>query len=138
MASFRREFDRFFDSFIEREPGELAQRRWIPEVDVVETPEEITVKADIPGMEEKDLTVTLSENNLILKGEKKKEKEEKDKHYHRVERSRGMFERIVPIPVSVDQAKISVEYKKGVMEVHLPKMPEAKSKAIPIKVKKEE
>ena len=135
LSTLRREMDRLFDSFT----GRNAEREDVvmaPSVDVIETAEEITVKADIPGIDEKDLSVTLSESNLIIKGEKKSEKEEKDKHFHRVERRFGSFERVIPIPVSVDPEKITADYRNGVMEIHLPKTPEAKPKVIPIKVAK--
>ena len=137
LSSLRREMDRLFDSFVGRgEGGERESVMLAPNVDVIETNEEITVKADLPGIDEKDLSVTLSENNLIVKGEKRSEKEEKDKHFHRLERRNGFFERVIPIPVSVDPAKITADYQNGVMEIHLPKKPEAKPKVIPIKVSK--
>jgi HSP20 family protein len=122
--------DRLMDTFWERAtfPGE----RWMPELDVTETSEEIVVKADVPGIEEKDLSVSLSGDNLIMKGERKAEKEEKGGHFHKVERSYGTFQRIVALPVTVDAENIKAEYKKGVLELHLPKKAEAKAKEIPI------
>jgi HSP20 family protein len=92
------------------------------------------VKAEFPGMEEKDISVTLSGDNLMIKGERKSEKEEKDKQFHRIERSYGVFQRTIRLPVGVDADKIKADYVKGVLEVHLPKKAEVKPKEIPIKV----
>jgi len=127
LESFRREMDRLFDSF-------FGQRT--PRVDVVESDTEILVKVDIPGMEEKDLSVSVSGDDLIVKGERKLESEEKKKQYHRIERSYGTFHRVIPLPSTVDAAKINAEYNKGVLETHLPKKAGAKAKQIPISVKK--
>ncbi len=110
------------------------RERWIPAVDVAETKDEIVVKVEAPGMDEKDISVTLSGDNLMIKGEKKSEKEEKDKHFHRIERCYGSFQRVIGLPVSVDQEKIKADYAKGVLEIRLPKKAEAKPKEIPIKV----
>jgi HSP20 family protein len=135
LTSMRRQMDRLMESFFGREPGLPAVERWAPAIDVAETKDEILVKAELPGMEEKDISVTLSGDNLMIKGERKSEKEEKDKHFHRIERSYGSFQRVIGLPVSVDQEKITAEYKKGVLEVHLPKKPDLKPKEIEIKVK---
>ena len=135
LATFRRQMDRLFESFFGREPLGWPEERIAPPVDVAETTEEILVKVEVPGIDEKDLSLTLSGDNLLIKGERKAEKEEKDKHFHRKERWQGLFQRVIALPVSVDQEKISAEYKKGVMEIHLPKKPEVKPKEIPIKVK---
>jgi HSP20 family protein len=135
LSSFRRQIDRLFDSFFGRESSLWPEKRMAPLVDVAETAEEITIKAELPGMEEKDVSVSLSGENLIIKGERKGEKEDKNKTFHRMERWYGSFERVVPMPVSVDPEKIKAEYKKGVLEIHLPKKPEVKPKQIPITVK---
>ena len=135
VSTFRRQMDRLFDSFFGREPFLGSRERSLPAIDVAETPEEITVKAELPGMEEKDISVSLSGENLTVKGERKSEKEEKDKSFHRIERWYGAFERVIPLPVSVEAEKIRAEYKKGVLEIHLPKKPEVKPKKIAINVK---
>jgi HSP20 family protein len=134
LSSIRRQMDRLWDSFFERE--EAPAGLWAPEIDISETPEEILVKADVPGIDQKDLSVTLSGDNLTIKGERKEEKEENGKHFHRVERRYGGFHRSVPLPVSVDATKISAEYNNGVLEIHLPKTAESKPKEIKINVKK--
>lgn len=134
LSSIRRQMDRLLDTFFERE--ETPAGIWAPDIDVSENSEEFIVKADIPGISEKDLSVTLSGDNLIIKGERKEEKEEKGKHFHRVERRYGSFQRSIPIPVAVDSEKIKAEYSNGVLEIHLPKTAEAKPKEIKISVKK--
>jgi HSP20 family protein len=106
-----------------------------PTCDMEETENEIVVKMDVPGIDEKEITLTLSGDNLIIKGERNTEKDEKKKHFHRMERFQGTFERVLPLPLTVEKEKINAEYQKGVLEVHLPKVPEVKPKEIPIKVK---
>jgi HSP20 family protein len=134
LSSIRRQMDRLLDTFFERE--EAPAGIWAPEIDVSENSDEFVVKADIPGINEKDLSVILSGDNLIIKGERKEEKEEKGKHFHRVERRYGSFQRSIPLPVAVDSDKIKAEYSNGVLEIHLPKTAEAKPKEIKISVKK--
>lgn len=134
LSILHRQMDRLMDTLWDKEF--FSGERWAPALDVTETPEEILVKVDVPGIEEKDLNVSLSGGNLIIKGERSTEKEEKDKHFHRVERSFGSFQRIVALPVAVDADNIKAECHKGVLELHLPKKAEAKAKEIPIHVKK--
>lgn len=135
LSSFRRQVDRLFDSFLGREPSLWPKERSIPPIDVIETADEVVIKAELPDMDEKDVSLSLSGESLIIKGERKGEKEEKNKHYHRMERWCGIFERVVSLPVSVDQEKISAHYRKGVLEIHLPKKPEVKPRHIPITVR---
>ena len=134
LSTLRRQMDRLLESFFGREPMLFERERWVPSVDVAETKDEIVVKAEVPGMEEKDISVSLSGDNLMIKGERKSEKEEKDKQFHRIERSHGAFQRIIGLPVAVDSDKIKANYVKGVLEIHLPKKAEVKPKEIPIKV----
>jgi len=134
LLSLRQQMDRLFESFTAQEPVSISESRWAPSIDVAETNEEILVKAELPGIDKKDVSAMLSGDNLIIKGERQSEKEEKDKHFHRVERSYGAFNRVIPLPVSVDQDKIKCDFSKGVLEVHLPKKPGAKPKEISINV----
>ena len=135
LSSFRRQVDQLFDSFFGREPAFWPRERNLPPIDVVETAEEVVIKAELPDMDEKEVSLSLSGENLIIKGERKGEKEEKDKHFHIMERWFGVFERVEPLPVSVDQEKISAHYRKGVLEIRLHKKPEVKPRHIPITVK---
>jgi HSP20 family protein len=106
---------------------------WMPRVDVEETEKEVVVKADLPGVEPKEVEVSVLEGNLILRGEKKEEKEEKGKNFHRVERFRGTFYRELPLPAGVDPDKVAAAYAKGVVTVTIPKKPAAVPKKIAVK-----
>jgi HSP20 family protein len=137
LTSLRRDIDRLFDSFFEsgsRIP--IADADWMPRFDLIESVDSLVIKADLPGMNEKDISVSLSGDNLVFKGERKLEKKEKEKQYHRVERRFGSFQRIIPLPVTIEGSKIKAEYKHGVLTLNLPKKPEARPMEIPITVDK--
>ena len=104
-----------------------------PSVDIFEEGDEVVVKADIPGVKKADLDVTITENSLTLRGERKQEKKVKEKDYHRVERSYGSFSRSFRLPENVNGSKAKAEFKNGVLEVRLPKTKETKQKKIEIK-----
>jgi HSP20 family protein len=105
---------------------------WNPAVDIFENDNEVVIKAELPGMNAKDIEVKLENNILVLKGERRFEKETKEENYHRVEREYGTFSRAFTLPVAVNAEKVSAEYKDGVLKVVLPKSEEIKPK--PIKV----
>ena len=107
-----------------------ATTTWSPAVDIFETEGEIVVKAELPGMERKDITLNLEKNVLSLKGQRHFEKETKDDNYHRIERSYGAFSRAFSIPATVDEEKIRADYKDGVLKIILPKKEQAKPKQI--------
>lgn len=107
---------------------------WSPAVDIYETDHDIVVKAELPEMKEKDLDIRLVNNTLTLKGERKFEKETQEENYHRVERAYGAFSQSFTLPTSVDQDKISAEYKDGVLKITLPKKVETKSKQIKVNI----
>src|SRR5204863_8080157 len=109
-----------------------ATTTWSPAVDIFETEAEIIVKAELPGMEQKDITLHLENNVLSLRGERKFEKEAKDENYHRIERSYGAFSRSFSIPATVDDENIRAEYKDGVLNIVLPKKEQARPKQINI------
>jgi HSP20 family protein len=134
MSSLRQEMDRLFDRFFETRPDEVpVLGDWVPDMDVSETKDAVVVKAEIPGLDPADIQVSLQENTLIVKGEKKREKEEKDEHYHRVERTYGSFVRTVRLPVAVEGEKVSAAFKNGLLTVTLPKTAAAKPTPIPVK-----
>jgi HSP20 family protein len=91
------------------------------------------VKAEIPGVEQKDVSVSLENRMLTIMGEKHREKEEKDEKYHRVERSWGGFTRTIALPTGVDTEKVNATFKDGVLTIKLSKTPEAKGTTIPVK-----
>jgi HSP20 family protein len=103
-------------------------------VDVIETEKEINVSAEIPGVESKDIDVSVEDGMLTIKGEKKYEREEKEKGQYRMERSNGSFERAIELPVEVDESKAKAEFKKAVLRLTLPKRPGTPSrrKKIPV------
>ncbi len=106
---------------------------WTPAVDVAETPEKVTVKAELPGIEPKNIDISMVGDVLTIKGEKKSEREEKKENYHLVERSYGSFSRALRLPAAVDADKIEAKYDKGVLTVTCPKKEPIKPKAIEIK-----
>ena len=107
---------------------------WAPSVDIAETPEAFEIKAELPDVKKEDVKVSVEEGQLRISGERKQEKEEKGKRFHRVERSYGSFMRSFSLPENVDDSKLSAEYKDGVLKVVLPKTEKAKPKAIAVKV----
>src|SRR5512137_1534764 len=132
----KRDMDRLWDSFLEGAPRRRSEEReeWLPSLDVSETKNELVVKAEVPGMDRRDIDISLSDGVLTIKGEKKQEKEEKEADYHLVERSYGAFVRSVHLPKEVQGDKISASYKGGILKIVLPKSEEAKKKEIKIKV----
>jgi HSP20 family protein len=134
MTGFKREMDRLFDRFLEPVWPEMpALGEWEPKLDVTETKDAITVKAELPGVEQKDISISIQEGVLTFKGEKQAEKEEKDKRHHRIERSYGAFYRSVALPAAVDSSKAAATFKDGVVTITLPKAAEAKGTIIPVK-----
>ncbi len=107
---------------------------WIPPIDLSETGDKVTVKTEIPGIDPKEIDISIQDNTLIIKGEKKAEKEEKNKNYYCMERRYGSFSRSISLPASVDVNKITAEYKNGVLEINLQKREEIKPKQISVKV----
>ena len=99
-----------------------------PRVDVTETDKNLEVKVELPGMERKDIDITLDNDLLVIKGEKKQEKEEKGERFHRIERNYGSFHRSVRLPVEVDSKKINASFKDGVLTVTMPKTVTGKEK----------
>jgi HSP20 family protein len=139
---FREQINRLFDDFFfGRELTPFRAEPWYgafqPHIDVKESAKEITVSAELPGMDEKDIEVLLSGDSLTIKGEKKEEKEEKENNYYRMERRYGSFQRVIPLPVEIDTKKVDASFKKGILHVKLPKTTQAKSSAKKITVKSE-
>ncbi len=140
FAMLRREMDSMFDNFFrgfELEPFEGRIGTFAPRIDVSETDREITVSAELPGLDEKDIDVSLSDDMLTIKGEKKDEKEDKGKDYYRMERSYGSFSRTIPLPVEVQADKVDATFKKGVLTVTLPKSEQAVKAAKKVTIKAE-
>lgn len=135
VSRLRSEMDRLWDEYFGtgRRAFRPMEEAWLPAVDVSETGDKITVRAEIPGMEAEDIDISMVGDTLVIKGEKKAEKEEKDENYHIVERSYGSFSRSMKLPATVDPDKVDATYKNGVLTIVLPKKEEVKPKAIEIK-----
>lgn len=112
----------------------IAVAEWSPLVDITEDEKEYLVKAELPEMKKEEIKINVHDDVLSISGERKYEKEEKGKKYHRVERAYGSFMRSFTLPEDADGSKVSAEYKDGVLRVHLPKSEKAKPKAVEIKV----
>ena len=127
---FNETFSRFFDG------GESGSRSWAPAVDIYETDQDVVLKAELPGVDPKDVEIRVEDGTLYLKGQRKFENEVKEENYHRVERSYGSFTRSFALPSSVNSEKAKAEYKDGLLTLTLPKREEAKPKTIQINVSK--
>jgi len=137
LVSIEDEMDSLFDDFFVRGPRHRGWyvQRWNPAVDISENDGNIHVDVEIPGMKKEDIKVSLENNVLMLKGEKKQEREFKEENCHRLERRYGSFVRSFELPVPVQADKIKASYKNGVLKIDLPKAEEVKPKEIPIEVK---
>ncbi len=112
----------------------LTVAEWSPLVDITEDEKEYLVKAELPEIKKEDVKLTVQDNVLSISGERKSEKEDTGKRYHRIERAYGSFLRSFTLPEDADGAKVSAEYKDGILRVHVPKSEKAKPKAIDVKV----
>jgi HSP20 family protein len=136
MDQMRGEMDELFTRFLGL-PAEVPTiapgALWAPRVDVSETDKAFMVKADLPGVEPKDVEVSVRDGVLTLKGEKREQREEKQKNFHRTERFVGRFFRSIPLPAGADEEHVEAITTKGVLTVSIPKMPEAQPKKIAVK-----
>jgi HSP20 family protein len=112
----------------------LSFAEWAPAVDIQETDTEYVIKADLPEVKKEDVKVEFNDGVLSVEGERKQEKEEKGKKFHKIEREYGKFVRRFALPTEIDASKLTAEFKDGVLNMHLPKSPDSKPKAISVKV----
>jgi len=135
----QREMNRLFEDFnrgFELEPfGGEGAKTWTPRVNVAENDKEVTITAELPGMDEKNIDISVSDNVLTIKGEKHDENEEKGRNFYRMERSFGSFQRSIALPAEVEMDKADASFKKGVLTVTLPKSKEAQKEVKKIEVK---
>jgi len=129
--------DRFFDEENLRFPLLFPVKRNELDLDVYETDKNVVAELNIPGFDPKDIDVIVKNQSLRIKGSMEKDKEEKKKEYWRKEIRKGSFERVVRLPVTVDEKKIKASYKKGVLKIVMPKVTVAKTKKVKIKIEKE-
>jgi HSP20 family protein len=131
---FRRNIDKLFNDFFFLTPGSLFENEWKPTIDVEEDKKSIHIKAEMPGIDEKDLDVRVENNTLILSGEKKEEKKEEKKNYIFSERKYGSFYRTIALPEGAKTDKIKATFKKGILNIEIPKDEVKEAKKIPIEV----
>ena len=124
----------FHESFSGGRDESLATSSFAPAVDVYEDEHNVTLKIEVPGIDEKDIDVRVENNTLTVHGERKFEKEEKEENYRRVERQYGSFSRTFTLPNTVDTESVSADYEKGVLKIKLAKKAEAKPKQIKVNV----
>lgn len=138
LADFRNEMNRLFEGFFTRpmmaspwfetiEPGQ-----WLPAVDLSETDKQIHVRAELPGIDPKDVEVSVSEDRLVIAGEKRCDREESGEGWSHRESHSGSFSRAIPLPEPVDPAKVTARYEKGVLTVALTKSPASTSRKVPV------
>ena len=137
LGRMRQEMDNLFERFFEGFPRLGLTRRTglTPSIDLSETKDDIIVKAEIAGIDGKDIDISLYGNVLSIKGEKRQEKVDEDEDFHRIERSYGAFSRSVSLPCEVEETKITATYEKGVLKIRLPKCEPSKPRRIKIDVK---
>jgi HSP20 family protein len=131
MESFHDSLNRMFSN--RRWRSEDACKTWAPAVDILERGDDLIIRAELPGLEKDDIEIRVDNGNLTLSGERKREEESSNGKVFRVERCYGTFSRSFALPTTVDSAKISANYKDGVLEVVLPKAEEAKPKKVEIR-----
>lgn len=138
VLNMQREINKMFDSFFRSalpDESPLIAGTWSPATDIVEHDDNFVVNVELPGMRKEDVKITMQDNTLMIRGEKKEERESKGSSYHRVERSYGSFQRSFALPSTVKAESIEAAFKDGILTVSLPKSEEAKPKQIDVKVK---
>jgi HSP20 family protein len=130
------QMNRLFSSFLDTPTtgNGTTARRWIPSMDLVETADHFVLKADLPGMTESDVTISLEKDVLTIAGERKTEHEEKHEGYYRIERATGSFSRSLTLPEGIDADAVTAKFENGVLEVHIPKPAQAQPRRIQIAV----
>jgi len=135
MASLCHQTDHLFDDFfrpVTRYDSKLSRWNWNPVVDIYDNDENIVIKAELPGIDKKNIAIDLKEGVLTLKGERSSDNEVKEEKYHRRERIFGKFERVFRLSADVNPEKIKAEYKDGILEIQIPKPEEQKPKQITV------
>jgi HSP20 family protein len=132
LRNLRADIDTLFDRFVEKPLG-IITGQVVPPLDIVETDTELLVRMDLPGVDEKDIEVSIQNESLTIRGQKKEERNEPGRTYHVVERPAGPFSRTVRLPVQVRLDMVRATFKKGVLEVELPKKELAQARKIEIK-----
>jgi HSP20 family protein len=134
LEAMTNRLNRLFDASVPRRDEADGFGGWAPAMDVEETDKEYRVKTDLPEVAKSDVKVTIEDGVLTIEGERKQEKEEKNKKFHRVERSYGRFVRRLNVPSDVAQDQVAAEFANGVLNVHLPKSATAKPRNVDVKI----
>ena len=135
VAKWDSEVNRLFDGFFGRPTGTSSgEQMWAPALDMYETKDDIVLNFELPGVREKDVTLSITGDVLTLKGERAFDRDVKDESYHHVERVFGKFERSVQLPMEVQAEKVQATYRDGMLEVRLPKAEEVKPREIKINI----
>jgi HSP20 family protein len=135
-ADIQTEVNRLFDNFFGRPANPSAQggRAWAPVVDMCETKDDLVLSVELPGVREKDVTVSITGDRLVIKGERRFEQEVKEQSFLHLERTYGKFERLIQLPMPVQSDKVKATYRDGVLEIRLPKVDAVKPKEIKIDI----
>jgi HSP20 family protein len=135
FAHMQEDIDRMLDSFRGDIIDEDVSKTLMPAVDIVERENDFTINVELPGVDKKDVKISIQNNVLTIKGEKRQENGKKGENYHRVERSYGLFQRSFTLPSTVAADKIDASYDNGILNLVIPKLEESKPKEIEVKVK---
>ncbi len=138
LEFLQREMNNLFNTSFSRNPWQdttLLGSQWSPAIDVYDSKENILLKADLPGLTKDEIDISVQNNHLIIKGEKKKEKEVKEESFYKAERFYGSFYRSIQLPADVNADKVEAKYEGGVLTLTLPKKEESKPKQIAIDIK---
>lgn len=136
LDTFQADMNRLFDGFFGRRDtagGNGYTRRWIPAMDLVETDDELVLRADLPGLDRNDIEIEVKDNTLTISGERKAEHEEKGGGFHRVERASGRFSRSLDLPRGIDAGRVGANFDRGVLEVRIPKPEERQPTRVEIR-----
>lgn len=136
LLTLQDRMDRLFEESLSRNrvfEESLASGVWSPAVDIYETNDEIVLKAELPGLKKEDVSIEITDNTLVLTGERAFEKDIREENYHRIERSYGFFSRTFTLPTMVDRERVNAKFIDGILEIRIPKAETPKAKVIEIK-----
>jgi HSP20 family protein len=128
---FSQDVNRLFNTLFDL--GDTGVQRWVPAMDLLEADDHFVLKADLPGLAEEDVSIEIQDNTLTISGERKSEHEQRQRGWHRVERSYGRFSRSLSLPQGIDPDAVTAEFDNGVLEVRIPKPEERKPRRVAIK-----
>ena len=135
VLSLKDEVNRLFDEFFSGGFFTLPSKgEWLPALDVSETNTQVVVRAEVPGIDPKDIDVSITGDILTIKGEKREETAKEEQNYHRIERRYGSFQRVLTLPATVEASKVNASYKNGILTIFLDKKEESQGRNIQIKV----